>query len=332
MQSAEQINLLENTTSLQPFQRAVGKPLYAKSLEILQLNMGKRCNLSCKHCHVEAGPQRTEVMSRETLQTCLDILSHHPGIHTVDITGGSPEMNPHLEWFLQEVSRLGRRILVRSNLLILLEDTYAHFLDLYVQVGAEVVGSLPAYRGQVTDRQRGAKSFERIIQAIGLLNHRGYGLEHSGRKLHLVHNPVGAFLPGSQQALEHEYHSKLKQEYGVSFTTLFTLANCPVGRYLEYLVQSDNFQEYMDALVQAFNPQAVDHVMCRNTLSVGWDGSLYDCDFNQMLGLQVNHGAPDHLQRFEFSQLCSRRIVLGNHCYCCTAGSGSSCQGALVEE
>ena len=331
MHTVEQLNVLEKNAELQPFKRAVGQPLYAKSLEILQLNVGKRCNLSCKHCHVEAGPDRTEVMSRETLQTCLDILSRHPSIHTVDITGGSPEMNPHLEWFLQEVSSLGRRILVRSNLLILLEDEYAHFLDLYAQVGAEVVGSLPAYRGQVTDRQRGAKSFERIIEAIALLNHRGYGREQSGRKLHLVHNPVGAFLPGSQQALEHEYRSKLQQDYGVFFTTLFSLTNCPVGRYLEYLVQSDNFQEYMDTLAQAFNPQAVEQVMCRSTLSVGWDGTLYDCDFNQMLGLQVNHGAPDRLEQFDFSQLSSRRIVLGNHCYCCTAGSGSSCQGELVE-
>jgi radical SAM/Cys-rich protein len=331
MQAAEQIAILEKKTDVKPFERAVGQPLHAKSIEILQINVGKRCNLSCKHCHVEAGPHRTEVMTRETLQTCLEILARHPSIHTIDITGGSPEMNPHLEWFLQEASGLGRRILIRSNLLILLEESYTHFLDLYAQVGAEVVGSLPAYQPGVTDRQRGARSFERILQAMRLLNQRGYGLERSQLKLHLVHNPVGAFLPGAQKALEHEYRSKLKKEHQVSFNTLFSLTNCPVGRYLEYLLQTENFQEYMQTLIQAFNPQAVEQVMCRNTLSVGWDGSLYDCDFNQMLGLQVNHGAPGHLQHFDLEQLCSRRIVLGNHCYCCTAGSGSSCQGELVE-
>ncbi|MGM0424247.1 MAG: arsenosugar biosynthesis radical SAM (seleno)protein ArsS [Thermodesulfobacteriota bacterium] len=331
MRPADQIDILERNTDLKPFERAVGKPLHAKSIEILQINVGKRCNLSCKHCHVEAGPHRTEVMTQETLQTCLEILARHPSIHTIDITGGSPEMNPNLEWFLREASGLGRRILIRSNLLILLEDSYAHFLDLYARIGAEVVGSLPAYQQGLTDRQRGTKSFERIIQAIRLLNQRGYGLEKSQLKLHLVHNPVGAFLPGAQQALEHEYRSKLKKEHQVSFNTLFNLTNCPLGRYLEYLLQTDNFQEYMQTLIQAFNPRAVEQAMCRTTLSVGWDGSLYDCDFNQMLGLQVNHGAPSHLEHFDLDQLCSRRIVLGNHCYCCTAGSGSSCQGELVE-
>lgn len=331
MQTAEQINILEQETEVKPFEQVVGTPLHAKSIEILQINVGKRCNMSCKHCHVEAGPHRSEVMTRETLQTCLQILARHPSIHTIDITGGSPEMNPHLEWFLQQASGLSRSILIRSNLLILLEANYAHFLDLYARIGAEVVGSLPAYQKGVTDRQRGATSFERIIQAIRLLNQKGYGLKDSQLKLHLVHNPVGAFLPGKQNALEHEYRSKLKQEHQVSFNTLFTLTNCPVGRYLEYLLQADNFQEYMQTLLRAFNPQAVDQVMCRNTISVGWDGSLYDCDFNQMLGLRVNHGAPEHLERFEFAQLRTRRIVLGNHCYCCTAGSGSSCQGELLE-
>ncbi len=310
------------------FGEKLSKPLYSDSIQILQLNVGRRCNLACKHCHVEAGPHRSELMERSIFEKCLQILMEHP-IGTIDITGGAPEMNPHLAWFISEAANLGRRLLVRSNLNILLEDDYRHFLDLYADNKVEVVTSLPDYQALRTDRQRGKGVFDRIVQVMRKLNQRGYGLPDSGLVLDLVHNPVGAYLPGSQAALTHEYKQRLVDEHGVYFNQLFCLTNCPVGRYLEYLIRSENYEDYMIELISAFNLSAVDSVMCRMTLSVGWDGKLYDCDFNQMLAMPVDHGAPAHIDIFDFDQLKMRQIVIANHCYACTAGAGSSCQGAL---
>jgi radical SAM/Cys-rich protein len=268
------------------------------------------------------------MMDRSVFEKCLHVLSEYP-IGTIDITGGAPEMNPHLPWFISQAAKLGRRLLVRSNLLILLEPEYRHFLDLYARHKVEVVSSLPDYNGPRTDRQRGAKVFERVVAVIRMLNAMGYGGPESGLILDLVHNPVGAYLPGSQEALTLEYKTHLAKEHGVTFNRLFCLTNCPVGRYLEYLVRSENYDDYMTELVNAFNLSALDSVMCRSTLSVGWDGKLYDCDFNQMLALPVNHGAPEHIDIFDFDQLKTRQIVVANHCYACTAGAGSSCQGTL---
>lgn len=306
----------------------IAHPLYAEDIQILQLNVGRRCNLTCKHCHVEAGPHRQELMDRTVFEKSLQILSEHP-IGTIDITGGAPEMNPHLPWFISQASKLGRRLLVRSNLLILLEAEYRHFIDLYAQHRVEVVTSLPDYSGQRTDRQRGAKVFERVVQVMRKLNAKGYGQAESGLMLNLVYNPVGAYLPGSQEALTVEYKTHLAKGHGVVFNQLFCLTNCPVGRYLEYLIESENYDDYMTELINAFNLSAVEGVMCRTTLSVGWDGRLYDCDFNQMLALTVNHGAPEHIDIFDFEQLKNRQIMIANHCYACTAGAGSSCQGTL---
>jgi len=306
------------------------QPLLAEDVRILQLNMGRRCNLTCKHCHVSAGPNRVELMGRPVLEKCLQILQEHP-IGTIDITGGAPEMNPHLPWFIEKTARFGRRLMVRSNLLILLDAEYRYFIDLYADNRVEVVTSLPDYNAQRTDRQRGQGAFERIIRVMRDFNTRGYGQPCSGLVLDLVSNPVGAYLPGSQDALEQEYRRRLEQEHGVVFNQLYCLTNCPVGRYLEYLLRTDNYEEYMDELINAYNCSAVDSVMCRTTLSVAWDGKLYDCDFNQMLEMPVNHGAPDHIDIFDFEKLKTRRIVVANHCYSCTAGAGSSCQGCLEE-
>jgi radical SAM/Cys-rich protein len=303
-------------------------PLRADGIEILQLNITRRCNLACKHCHVQAGPHRTETMSRDTLEQCMDIARRY-SIPTVDITGGAPETHPDLEWFLRGTAALKRRIIVRSNLVILLEEPYRRFLDVYAQLGIEVVGSVPDYRQDRTDRQRGVGAFEKSVQAIRLLNERGYGMEGTGLVLDLVHNPAGAFLPGSQPALEHEYKTQLHSRYGIVFNKLFCLTNCPVGRYLDYLVRTDNLNDYMGTLRGAYNPAAARNVMCRTTLSVGWDGTLFDCDFNQMLGLPVNSGAPVHIRDFDFHKLRHREIVVRDHCFACTAGAGSSCQGAL---
>ncbi len=270
-----------------------------------------------------------EIMQERIFRKCLDIIAGS-NVRTVDITGGAPEMNSNLDWFIREVARLHPRLIVRSNLVILLEDAYKHFIDVYTDNKVEIVASLPDYRAEKSDRQRGKESFIRAITILRELNAKGYGQPGTGLVLDLVHNPAGAYLPGSQKALEYEYKRVLESEFGIRFNTLFCLSNCPVGRFLEFLLRTENFTEYMCLLSQAFNPVAAKAVMCRNTLSVGWDGTLYDCDFNQMLGLQVNHGLPAHIDNFDMEKLQRREIVINNHCYACTAGAGSSCQGSIA--
>jgi radical SAM/Cys-rich protein len=321
---------LGNIPSLEKKIREINMfPLCANGIDILQINTGWRCNLSCRHCHVDAGPHRTEIMSSPVLDKCLEILSSFP-ISTIDITGGSPEMNPHLEWFIHDAARLNRRLIVRSNLTLLLEEPYRHFMDVFAQNKVEIVTSLPDYLETKSDRQRGAGVFGKVIKVLRELNSRGYGMKGSGLLIDIVHNPVGAYLPGSQAALEHEYHERLLTEQGVYFNQLFCLTNLPVGRYLDYLIESGNFEEYLSALCDSFNPAAVKNIMCRTMLSVGWNGSLYDCDFNQMLDLTVNSGAPASIMDFDMDKLKNREIVINNHCYGCVAGCGSSCQGATT--
>lgn len=330
MKSKEQLDCLAQVPGNISFDEKLKRPLLAESIDILQLNIGRRCNLMCRHCHVAAGPHRLEQMDRPVFEKALEILKDYP-IGTVDITGGAPEMNSNLPWFIKKVSKLNRTLMVRSNLCILLEKKYEHYLDLYTQHKVEIISSLPDLGTERTDRQRGKGVFENIIKVLKKLNQRGYGTPGGELKLHLVYNPVGAYLPGSQNALTQEYKKQLAERYGIVFNQLFCLTNFPVGRYLEFLIRTENYEDYMTELINAFNGSAVSNVMCRNTLSVAWDGTLYDCDFNQMLSLPVNHGAPDHIDIFDFEQLKSRQIVTANHCFACTAGAGSSCQGALNE-
>jgi radical SAM/Cys-rich protein len=331
MEPNEQLKYLSRVPGGVHFTEKVKQPIYSQSIEILQLNVGRRCNLACKHCHVEAGPHRTELMTRAVFEKCLEVLAAH-NIGTIDITGGAPEMNPHCAWFIGEAAKLGRRMLVRTNLTILLDDRYRSMIDTYTRNKVEIVTSLPDYQAARTDRQRGKGAFESVVRVLRQLNERGYGRPDSQLAVHLVYNPVGAFLPGAQESLTHEYRRRLADEHGVVFNQLFCLTNCPVGRYLEYLIRTDNYEEYMTALITAFNQAALDNVMCRTTLSVGWDGKLYDCDFNQMLALSVNHGAPAHIDIFDLDRLKARQVVVANHCYACTAGAGSSCQGAISSE
>lgn len=303
-------------------------PLRAAGVDILQMNITRRCNLACKHCHVQAGPQRTEMMSRETMGLCIEAAACKQ-ISTIDITGGAPEMHPDLAWLIGRLAPLNKRLIVRSNLLIMLEPDFTHFMGLFAAHRVELVGSLPDYHAERTDRQRGAGTFEKVVQAIRALNRMSYGVPGSGLLLHLVHNPVGAYLPGPQRSLEKEYRRVLQDVHGLQFNTLFCLVNSPIGRYRDYLTRSGNFKDYMRTLQCAFNPQTIDSVMCRYTLSVGWDGHLYDCDFNQLLDLKVDSGAPAHIREFDFDRLAGREIVVRSHCFACTAGAGSSCQGAL---
>lgn len=305
-------------------------PLKPTQLEIFQINVGKMCNQVCQHCHVDAGPDRKEIMTVETMQQCLDVLKAHVSFKTVDLTGGAPEMNPHFRWFIEEIKKLNKHIIVRCNLTIILANKKYHDLpDFFKQHGIEVVSSLPFYSKDRTDRQRGTGVFIDSIKALQLLNKVGYGIEGSNLPLNLVYNPAGAFLPASQVTLEKEYKEALKKDFDVVFNNLYTITNMPISRYLDYLLRTGNYEKYMDKLITAFNPSAALNVMCRNTLSIGWDGFMYDCDFNQMLDLKVAT-SQEHISQFNAPELLNRSIILNQHCYGCTAGSGSSCGGAVA--
>jgi radical SAM/Cys-rich protein len=306
-------------------------PLKSSTIEILQVNLGYMCNQVCKHCHVDAGPDRKEVMTRETMQQCLAVLRQSK-IKTLDITGGAPEMNPDFRWFVEEARKSGvDEIIVRSNLTIILANPKYNDLPAFFKKNkVRVCSSLPFYNAGKTDRQRGEGVFETSVRALQLLNAVGYGTENSGLILDLVYNPVGAFLPGDQKQLERDFKKELKEHFNIEFNNLFTITNIPISRFLDFLIESGNYEEYMEKLVNAFNPAAVEGVMCRNTISVDWQGYLYDCDFNQMLGLKTNATAGQHISTFDLAKLSQRDIVIGQHCFACTAGAGSSCQGATV--
>jgi radical SAM/Cys-rich protein len=305
-------------------------PIKPKALEVFQMNLGYMCNQTCKHCHVDAGPDRKEIMTQATMEQCLDVLKQHP-IHTLDLTGGAPEMNPNFRWLIEQARPLVKEIIVRSNLTILrANEHYKTLPAFFAQNHIRVVSSLPFYAADKTDRQRGNGVFNKSIEALKTLNALGYGQEETGLMLDLVYNPVGAFLPAPQEALEHDFKTALREQFDVRFNQLLCITNLPISRYLEYLIRTDNYEEYMDKLVEAFNPAAVGGVMCTNTLSIGWNGQLYDCDFNQMLEMPLQNDAPQHIGDFDLEALQKRNIAVHQHCYGCTAGAGSSCQGTLV--
>ncbi len=305
-------------------------PLKPTQLEIFQVNLGYMCNQVCKHCHVDAGPDRKEIMTRETMQECLRALATS-SVPTVDMTGGAPEMNPNFRWFVEQCHALGKHVMVRCNLTIIVANPKYHDLpEFYRKYGVEVVSSLPFYNADKTDRQRGTGVFKESVKALKMLNAVGYGVEGTGLKLNLVYNPAGAFLPGSQQGLKRQFKRVLRDEFEIEFNDLFAITNIPISRYLEYLVSSGNFEGYMEKLVNSFNPVAASGVMCRNTISVSWDGYLFDCDFNQMLELPVATSAHRHIRDFNANALARRNIVLNQHCYGCTAGAGSSCGGTVA--
>lgn len=304
-------------------------PLTSTGIDIFQVNLGKMCNQVCKHCHVDAGPDRKEIMTKETMQQCLDAL-RGTDIQTVDLTGGAPEMNPHFRWFVEQVSAMGKEIIVRCNLTIIVANPkYNDLPEFYKKHNVNVASSLPYFSAKRTDAQRGEGVFEQSIRALKMLNEVGYGQDGSDLKLDLVYNPSGAYLPGDQMGLEQQFKQKLKDGYDITFNNLFSITNLPVSRFLDYLINSGNYEEYMVELANAFNPVAASGVMCRNTLSIGWDGYLYDCDFNQMLELKVE-GKSQHIAEFDQRALGDRHIKISQHCYGCTAGAGSSCGGATA--
>jgi radical SAM/Cys-rich protein len=304
--------------------------LAPNSLEFFQINLGKLCNMTCLHCHVDAGPDRTkENMDRATIDACLEALDQTPA-HTVDITGGAPELNPHFRYLVDQCVQRGKQVIDRCNLTVLLLPGKTDLPEWFADRGVEIVCSLPHYRRLNTDKQRGDGTFEKSIAALQRLNAVGYGQGDPRRKLTLMSNPVGAFLSNGQQKLEAEWKAGLAKNHNVSFDRLITLNNMPISRYLEWLEQSGNLQHYMELLVNAFNPGTIDGLMCRNTLSISWEGRLYDCDFNQMLDLTVQPTM--HIRDFNYTQLTQRQIITQRHCFGCTAGAGSSCGGAIAAE
>ena len=307
-------------------------------LEIFQINVGKLCNMTCRHCHVDSGPDRTaENMDRAAVDACLAAIDHiqaHPdggSLHTVDLTGGAPELNPHFESLVDECVARGLHVIDRCNLTILTVRRYQHLPGWLAERGVEVACSLPHYRKLGTDAQRGDGTYDKSIRALRALNAAGYGQGDPRRMLTLVTNPTGSFLAGSQSSLEAEWKAALDRNHGVSFDRLLALNNMPMSRYLEWLLEKGQLQAYMDRLLSAFNPAAIDGLMCRNTISVGWDGRIYDCDFNQQL--EMDAAVPfAHVADFDLDDWQARTVRTERHCYGCTAGAGSSCGGATAAE
>ncbi len=298
-------------------------PLEALELSVLQVNMGYRCNMACSHCHVSAGPGRSEMMDGNVVKAVLRVLKDNP-IETLDITGGAPELNPHFRALVAGARDAGRRVISRTNLTIFFEPGMEDLPEFYSEQGVELIASLPCYLEENIDAVRGRGSFLKSIAALRRLNSLGYGNGSAGLPLSLVYNPRGAFLPPLQAALEADYRKELKDRFDISFTRLYAFTNMPVGRYRNALVREGDLGRYMDMLASAFNPATLDNVMCRHLVSVGWDGSLYDCDFNQALGLTVAPGVPRRIDEFDVAALSHRRIVADDHCYGCTAGQGST--------
>lgn len=301
-----------------------------KPLEVLQINVGKLCNQACRHCHVEAGPKRTETMAKSTMDRVLNLLDRSSTIHTIDLTGGAPELNPHFRYLITELFRRNKTIIDRCNLTVLFEkgqEETAYFLKEY---RVNVTASLPCYSKKNVDFQRGSGTFDKSIRTLLLLNKLGYGKPDSELKLDLVYNPAGAFLPPAQEKLELDYKKELCELFGIEFNRLLTITNMPIKRFLDQLIKEGKYEEYMTLLLNHFNPSTAEGIMCRSLVSIGWDGTLYDCDFNQMLELPIGNCQKTIWDLESFDEMNSLPITFGDHCYGCTAGAGSSCGGKLV--
>ncbi len=315
------------------FDRALAQyglqPLARAKLQTLQVNLGKRCNMACQHCHVEAGPKRTEMMSEQVAARVIELLERNPGIDTVDFTGGAPELNPHFRWLVSESRKLGKRVIDRCNLTVFFEPGQSDTPAFLAAHDVEVVASLPCYGAANVEKQRGKGAFDKSIQALLLLNQLGYGKPESRLRLNLVYNPVGPSLPPAQHTLQATYKEELSRLFGIAFNDLLTITNLPINRFAGVLRAAGTLSVYQRLLVDRFNPATVPELMCRSMVSVGWDGQLYDCDFNQMLELPLGAGARTVWDVESFAEFNAARIATGGHCFGCTAGAGSSCAGAL---
>ncbi|HEX2123474.1 MAG TPA: arsenosugar biosynthesis radical SAM (seleno)protein ArsS [Thermoanaerobaculia bacterium] len=334
---AEQLRQLDAVAAGEAldFERTIARAgfdgLHPAALEIFQINLGKLCNMTCRHCHVDAGPDRTDaMMSRETVEACLRALDQTEA-HTVDLTGGAPELHPDFRYLVDAAVARGKHVIDRCNLSVLLLPRSRGLAEWLGERGVEIVASLPHYRRRNTDAQRGDGAFEKSIEALRLLNAAGYGLGDPRRRLTLMSNPAGAFLAASQRSMEAEWKDALARDFAVRFDRLFALNNMPISRFLEWLVESDNLEPYMTRLAKSFNPGAIAGLMCRNTISISWDGRLFDCDFNQMLDLDaLPNDTAMRVETFDVAAWQTRRVVTRRHCFGCTAGAGSSCGGATT--
>lgn len=311
--------------------------LAPKEIETLQINITKLCNQTCVHCHVDASPKRKEQMDLESVERCLEILASNPTFKNLDLTGGAPELNPYFDYFVTKARELNKHVMVRHNLTVTLDgnpmtgESKRYLPEFFAENSVEVISSLPYYQQYFTDMQRGKGVFEKSIESILLLNNQGYGRPETELELNFVYNPVGAFLPASQKSLEADFKRELHKKYGIEFNKLFVITNMPINRFKTQLKKLGAYDEYMTKLVNAFNPSAAEGIMCRSLISVSHDGRIYDCDFNQMLEMDV---VVDRelmtIFNFDYKKLSSRKIMFGSHCFGCTAGAGSSCGGAAA--
>jgi radical SAM/Cys-rich protein len=302
--------------------------LQRHAISTLQVNIGKRCNQACHHCHVEAGPERTENMTLDTIQRLLLLLDNTATIKTVDITGGAPELNPHFRYFVEQLTARKLKVIDRCNLTILGEPGQQDTAAFLARHNVQIIASLPCYLEDNVNKQRGKDVFSKSIAALQQLNALGYGKENTSLQLNLVYNPTGIHLPPAQAKLQEDYKAHLQQHFGITFNQLFTITNMPIKRFAHQLQREGRYDEYMNLLVNSFNARAAEQVMCKDMLSVGWNGKLYDCDFNQMLEMPVSDN--DNIFSIQSFADVTNAIVVGNHCFGCTAGSGSSCGGSLA--
>jgi radical SAM/Cys-rich protein len=331
--------ILENDDFLYNFESKVdifNLRLSPISIETLQVNITKLCNQACLHCHVDSSPKRKEQMDLQTVRKCLEILAEHDEIKNLDITGGAPELNPHFDYFVVEARNLGKNVMVRHNLTVTFDgnpvtgESKSYLPEFFRENRVEVISSLPYYQEYFTDKQRGRGVFNKSIESLTLLNKQGYGMEGSGLTLNLVYNPAGAFLPAPQESLEKDFKRELLNKFGIVFNNLYSITNMPIHRFKNQLKRRGTYDDYMAKLVDAFNPSAAQGIMCRTLLSVSYDGKLYDCDFNQMLEMQVVNSKPVTVFDFDLQELLNRRIRFASHCFGCTAGAGSSCGGVTA--
>lgn len=308
--------------------------LHPLSVETLQMNITLKCNQACLHCHVDSSPYRREEMSLEVIDKCLEIIANNPLIKNLDITGGAPELNPHFNYLVIQARKLNKHVMVRHNLTVTLDgdpitkESKMYLPEFFAEQHVEVISSLPYYHEYFTDKQRGRGVFQKSIESIKMLNSVGYGKEPDELILNLVYNPVGAFLPAHQDVLEKDYKEVLFREFGLSFNNLFAITNMPIHRFREQIERLGIYEDYMEKLVKSFNPVAALGIMCRSLLSVSYDGRIFDCDFNQMLNLQITNDEPISVFNFDYKKMIDRKIMFDNHCFGCTSGSGSSCGGA----
>jgi len=322
--------LKEKMTPFNENLRKLSIALERKRIDVLQVNLGKLCNQSCAHCHVDAGPNREEIMTRETVNHVLDFIAASQ-IKTIDITGGAPELNPNFEYFVSSLKNDNRHIIVRCNLTIILELPRKDLPPFYKKNRVELICSLPCYKQGNVDRERGQGVYKKSIEALKMLNKVGYGKEHSELALHLVYNPGGPFLPPSQKKLEAEYKKELLNQFGIVFNNLYVLTNVPINRYEKYLKKIGQYKNYLRLLKKNFNPNTIKHLMCKTQVNVGWDGKIYDCDFNQMLGLYLHNEKACKIGESTLKEIMEINIQTRDHCYGCAAGSGSSCGGSLTQ-